>query len=134
MEADEGRVAFVAGLRELADFLESRPAMRVPYSTHVFYVITTSPEEFAEQVTALGTGKKGTNGAYIDVTRQFGPFELAVSALHTDVCERKVIGTRTVEKQVPPAGVEMVTVTEEQEIVEWICPDSLLAGAAAVSA
>lgn len=53
----------------------------------------------------------------IDVTRDFGSCTLRVWITRRNVCERKVVGTESV--QVPDPDAPLVTV--ERDIVEWDC-------------
>jgi hypothetical protein len=89
--------------------------------------------KLAEAARGLGRVAKRSDESYLNLDRSFGPHKIQAYASHYGVCERIVVGTETVTEEVPDpellAKVPTVTVTEEVEIVEWRCPDSLLAGA-----
>ena len=67
-----------------------------------------------------------------DRARAFGPHTLKAWSTHDRVCERVVVGTETVTREEPDPEalkqVPTVTVTEEREVIEWRCPESILAG------
>jgi len=117
--ADE-RQTFVAALRELADFFEQHPNVKVPYNTVVDTFVTTR-DELAEN--ARGSAwEKVYNGDWFSLRKVFGDDEhgvvLEVNCSRTTVCRRVVKGTRVI-----PARAEQVV-----EDVEWVCEDPVLQG------
>lgn len=131
------RQEWIDGLSDLADFVESHPDFPLPdrHGTRV-YVWAQHDSDGEGQLAflgrcarVLGRATKEADEKYFTVARKFGPHVLAVCAHRDAVCERVVVGTETVEVQVPPPGVEMLAVTEVREVVEWHCPESLLAAA-----
>jgi len=87
MIAPGGRAAFIAGLRELADFLEEHPDAPVPPYGTTLYVSTHGTDEedvrvvdaaaavFDTQATWNGTG------THYDASRSFGPVRYTVGAI-----------------------------------------------------
>lgn len=71
-----------------------------------------------------GKWDKDTSYNQFQLTRDLGDgLILIVGAPRKLVCERRVVGTETVTRQVP---VEYEEQQVEEEIVEWDCPKSLL--------
>ncbi|MFI6208902.1 hypothetical protein ACIBAI_21245 [Streptomyces sp. NPDC051041] len=77
------RAAFLAGLRELIDFLTAHPALAVPrYAS--FAVLVDAPDSAArrdgvESVAApLGVPTEDTGRGYFHARRDFGPISYAV--------------------------------------------------------
>ena len=126
MSAD--RQDFINGLRQLADYLEARPALPVPddlpVQGWVFSWDDDAREELAAAARAMGKAEKQVSDfAFTLRGPQFaGGIYYYVGASRHTVCERVVVGTEKVEVPDPNAP----TITEEREIVEWHCPDSLL--------
>lgn len=126
----------VAGLRELADFLEANPELMDYMVMPTFYVFPYGGNAlFARLALTLGNARKSVSGSYYNVERDFGPITLQVTASRERVCERVVVGTEEVEVTEPDpeavAALPTVTRIETVEKVEWVCPPSLhdLAGA-----
>lgn len=108
----------IDGLRALADYLEGRPDVPIPY----FGTINAfaEAEELPVVARAMGGFEKDHNGQFLALVKRFGSeVELHVNFTSEDVCERVVVGTEEVPKKVVPAHTK--------EIVEWQCPDSILA-------
>ena len=128
------RAEFISGLRELADFLTVHPEIEFSpmfgSATALWYCKNT--EELADAARTLGRADKQTSDSFLNLDRQFGPHSIRAYASHERVCERVVVRTETVTREEPDPealkNVPTVTVTEEREIVEWRCPDSILAG------
>lgn len=107
----------IDGLRELVDYLEARPDIPLPYvgTMDAF----GDPAELPVIARAMGGFTKNHDGNYLTLVRSFGPVQLHVNFASEAVCERVVVGTEEVPEKVTPAHVE--------EIVEWRCPESVLA-------
>lgn len=127
------RAEFVAGLRGLADFLDAQPEVDFDPSYGAASVLwyCGDAEGLAAAARTLGRVTKRTDDSFLNLDRRFGPHKIQAYASHDTVCERVVVGTETVTREQPDPEalkhVPTVTVTEEKEIVEWRCPDSLLA-------
>lgn len=106
-KADEA----VAGLRELADFIERDPDFADLHWPGPALLCVPSWEKgaaarFRDLVRRLGGHRtKSVTERYIETTRQFGPIGIQVYTAREVVCERVVVGTETVES----------------EVVEWEC-------------
>lgn len=121
------REEFIKGLNDFADHLTTHPELNVP-DLGTIYIFAHNKESFSKQARALGKAEKSSSGSYFNVTRNFGPFKVQVTAPHQAVCERVVTGTRKVVKKVYP-NIEPTEEIVEEDIVEWICPESVLKGA-----
>lgn len=125
---------YVAGLRELADFIEGH--IEVPLSgefkitqwvydsymtKHPYDVIAGSAKRKLRTATlALGNAEKVWSNLHLDVRRKFSDnVILEFTVARERVCERVVTGTREVD--------EIVIAARTEEIVEWQCTDSILA-------
>lgn len=100
-------------LRLIADFFEKRPDLPTPRIS-AFLTAYCDRETFLDVARTVGKATKTFDKSFAnlnvkitdDVTVQFYTYR-------TEVCERRVVGTREVEAQYAPAYVE--------EIVEWDC-------------
>lgn len=110
------RTKTIDGLRELADYLEARPDVPLPYlgTLDAF----ADPAELSAIARAMGGFHKQHDGNFLSLVRRFGPIALAVNFSSESVCERVVVGTEEVPEKVTPAHTK--------EIVEWRCPESVL--------
>jgi hypothetical protein len=119
-------------LRALAAFVEANPQYtdRLRYSfNHInVFVRGDKKAEMADMVrTGLRSGakvEKGIYGQWFAAVMDFGGgVDLHITARRDEVCERVVTGTTTVTKLVPDPAVEVpeVEITEEVELVEWVC-------------
>lgn len=128
MSAEEDRAAWLTGLRQMADFLEAHPAVPLPSVHQPVYIWGADAQrQLAAAALALGDAEKEADASFFSLVRRFGPIVYTVKAYRENVCERVVVGTKTITTQVPPEGVEMLTVTREEDVVEWRCPPSILA-------
>lgn len=140
---DLQRGAWLAGMRELLDWLEAHPEVPLPYldtSIHnegqgvpalVHYVHAWEDNargRIAAIARAMGKARKTVNDATekLYVSRRFGGAVDYVAAIaRGEVCVRKVVGTREVTEDVPDpehvAAAPLVTVTKIVEDVEWVC-------------
>ena len=80
------RAGFIVGLRVLADYLESNPAVPAPFSSHVFVFSPDSdwPAMCAEIdaiAARLGVIAHLTGGGHYLATRSFGPVEYRAVAI-----------------------------------------------------
>jgi hypothetical protein len=67
----------------------------------------------------MGGFAKSHDGTWLNLVKDFGAFTLEVLYKSELVCERVVVGTENVPEKTVPAHTK--------EIVEWQCPESLLA-------
>lgn len=130
-EKGKKRRAFVAGLRELADWYEQAPHwMPEPHSStghmciYAYQVDGLKPADVAK---ALGGHcEKRHAGHIFYLIREFGSLRLDVNFSRDVVCERKVI-RRIVPETTVPASEKQVIPEHEEEVVEWDCSKSIFA-------
>lgn len=119
-------------LRALADFIDANPDLPdlVTDQRLLTYLIRDQRAVMAAVARAgakagIPVEKSYDEGTYANLSLQFGPIELHVYAQRDQVCERVVTGTREVTKEIPDpkalAAVPTVTVTETEDVVEWVC-------------
>jgi len=122
---------YIAGLREYADLLEANPGL--PRTTGEYFCWPcTSSEQMVATVRLFGGqwDKRTSEGSdYFTLERFIGPHRISVYTARENVCERVVIGTETVEIPDPELVADVPLVTVEQDVVRWVCPESLLADA-----
>lgn len=138
----ELRATYIAGLRAVADLLESTPQLPLPSvaefdwsaGAEVIYGRAQDEREGMARLARLipGTLAKNDPAAghyderYFELAGNVGGMPVRVWATRETVCERVVVGTKPVTRLVPPPGTRLVEVTEDVEVVEWQCR-SLLA-------
>lgn len=126
---NEQQRAWVCGLRELADWAEQHPDSPILEGHLTLYGFARGDDVVASLAQAakdFGRAAKSSENGYYNVTRMFGPHKVEVTAPSSEVCERKVVGVETIPAQIVPAHT---IPAETREIVEWVCPESLLAAA-----
>lgn len=134
--AGDDRSEYTAGLRLLADLLDRHPEVPLPYDGSaaplVISFLSDNPKaKLAAAARAFpGPLSKDADGTYFDLNGHLRGLLVQFTALRNAVCERVVVGTDTVVKQVPDPAAPMVAVVEEVDRVEWVCSPVL---AAAVS-
>lgn len=118
--------------RALADFLEARPHM-VNIETGSLYLCgIVSKGQLADAVKLLGTSTKRMDDDYVHFDRYFGKtFHVSVFVTRQSICEAvkvKKILPAVEEKFIPAQHIEALP-EREIEVLEWICPESILASA-----
>lgn len=86
MRAADDRAALIAGLRDLADFIEANPAVPVPpyLSAHISIPAPGSDDDEKRAFVDTTAASLGTTAAYVDpsghymTARTFGPVEFHV--------------------------------------------------------
>jgi hypothetical protein len=136
------RAKQIAGIRELADWLESHPEIPIPYAlsgeSEFAYELIHAAHGSDQQavLAAVARALPGTVGKRVLDTndrlfsidgRLPGGINIKVIADRGEVCERVVTGTREVTEEVPDPTAPKLTVTRTVEDVEWVC-GSILAG------
>ncbi len=120
--------AMRVGLDQLAAWIDAHPDIPLlrAESTWIVADYRMDDPDHGEIVRALADGapigtitkKVGASGSSLFVERAFaGGIKLQHQATRDEVCERRVVGTETVE--VPDPDAPLVTI--EREIVEWDC-------------
>ena len=114
----DNRQAFIDGLHQIADFLAEHPEVPLPYlggdiragiprhCLPIYLVSGPQREDLAVIAKAMGSASKvvDPDGDRFYVTRRFGAITLAASASRDEVCERVVVGTKEVTREVPDPG------------------------------
>ena len=126
IEITAGERDFATGLRALADLLDAAPDWKRDYDDYQHLICVSSRDEMIDAIKALG-GKWEKHTAadgYFGMTRDLGNgVTCQVYAARANVCERRLVGTRTVTRVAPDAP----TVEVEEDVYEWVCPPSILA-------
>jgi hypothetical protein len=117
---------YAKGLRLIADFFEKHPDIQVPYDADRFsYFEPQSREEMARVASALGTCEKVFDMAFLGsfaLHKQFGLITFRAITNRSDVCTKRVVGTRHVPAVIVPASL---IPSHDEEIVEWDCESIL---------
>lgn len=134
----EERAAYAAGLRALADALDGNPDLPLPFdgtTSPLSIFVHTKPEAVAFARLMHGQVDKhfNDNPDYgFQLLGAIHGLRVRVWAPRAEVCERVVVGTREITREVPDpdalAAVPMTMVVETVEDVVWEC-HPLLAGA-----
>lgn len=110
------QLEWIANARRLIDFLEGHPNLIPNYSAISLHVTTLDVAEFiGYRTSAGGAWNKEEWGSSFGLSKHFGDHRYYIWIDRTKVCE-KVVTTRHVEA-VPE---------HDEEVVEWVCPDSFL--------
>lgn len=138
----EAQVAFVAGLREMASFLEAHPRLINEHSAADLNVFAWTPEEMADLSREMGNAEKFEVEHYIGLRKMFGPHSIDLNVSRSKVCERVQVGTERVERtvnedevpegaivvgHVPVEVLRQVVIEEDVPVYEVKCPESFLA-------
>jgi hypothetical protein len=117
---------YAAGLRQIADFLETHGDIPLPEPTLTCYGLYNK-ETAAVAAKALSHGgrcEKVFADTLVTLSREFGVITLQYHGMRTNVCEQVRVGTRMVPEQyvAPRPAVEAHVVPEHEEAVyEWRC-------------
>ena len=112
VEGMDERKQYTDGLRAIAKWLDMHPEIPLPYGA-IQIAGMDSPEDAAIAIRALGRCDKHYNDNLLKISREFGGAKLEFLFWRSKVCERRVVGTRTIPEKVIPGY--------EEEIVEWDC-------------
>ena len=127
-----------ADLRKVAGFVEERFTMLPDMDVEITSYVGFGWDESAENIPAIiaetvlaglaegATVRKDYGSSYFRVYLGFGDVEYKVVCERDQVCTRRVVGTETVTKSVPPEG-DWTEQEVEQDIVEWDCHPLLAA-------
>lgn len=146
MTTAERRETYITGLRVLADLLEQHDDLPLPYDgslTSIDWIETAHTAERQREIAQSfariipGTIRKEARDGYFDLDGSIAGLKVSLIVLRDAVCTRVVTDTREVTREIPDpealAAVPTVTVTETQEVVEWVC-EPLLADRQVVTA
>lgn len=125
------RTDFITGLRKLADFYEFHPDFPLPGYIPECLAYATTREDLARLARQLGHADKSVDDSYFNLRRSFGGgVRLRIYSTRSNVCQRVVVNKRHVPEAVVPAKAaepETVIPAHDEEVVEWICDESILA-------
>ena len=121
------RREYCEGLRALAQFLEEHPELDQP-EIYTFQNYVWGKHDFASKLKLLGACRKVYTEYSVSIFKDFGPIAYGFYIARDNVCERKVVGKKTVPAR-EAYSVPAVSAHEE-DIVEWEC-DSILKEVAA---
>lgn len=118
----------ISAIQQYTRFLQANPFIASKTGLGDPYIFSYSEEDWRKTNAALGTFEKESDQHYLRALKPFGngygKFQIRHLMGHEDVCERVVVGTRTVTKSVPMDDVEYTEIEVEEDIIEWKCPDS----------
>lgn len=135
------RAEYVASLRQLADIIEQNPKLVLPdtgrhgWSPVYFFEHADGDEAYAaaSRFSKVIPGKvsKDVSGGSFYLDGKVGLLKVKMVLSREAICTKIVTGketvtTRQLKEALPDEAYH--DVTEEREIVEWVCPDSLLGG------
>jgi len=113
----EKRAEKLGAMRSMLDFLEVNPTIPFPVLSGV-NAFAYDADSLPDIARAMAPCSKEVAGPFYMLERQFGPLTFTVNFSRGDVCERVVVGSRFVEEKIIPSRTE--------DVVEWVCPDSIL--------
>jgi hypothetical protein len=115
---------FCKGLRQLADWYEVNPQINKPSYMLSVYCTTEDKDVAIATAQALRTFKKDYTQSFFTMSKEFSGITLTFYFSRDEVCTKKVLGTKSVPDRYEPG---YLVAAHEEEIVEWECPESLLA-------
>ena len=120
---------FSQSLRELADFYDQHPEVKLPGSVSGFSIFGANKEELAIGARAFGKAEKLFTETAFQLVKTFpSGLKLEFYKCRESVCERVEVGEEVVPAHVIPATEEVFIPESVKKIYEWRCPDSILAG------
>lgn len=120
------RDGFIKDLRAFADWLESNPDVPTPVFPQRFDVFCLNKEQMVATCRAVGGKmKKGVTESFFYLRKDFRTIHYEVNALRDNICDKVVIGTRTIPAE-PERTVTIAAQPERtEEITEWRCSEVL---------
>ena len=116
MTTVQERQEFVAGLREMAAFLENNPDLPMPISGGHNAFVETRAELAA--IARTMAWDKNANGDYFYLSRRFtGGHSYEINVHRSEVCRKVVTGTKVI----------LAVPEHEVEEFHWVCDEPLLA-------
>jgi|SRR5215469_6219335 len=121
----------ISSLRQLADWYEAHPELPVPYELEqpmFVFLYHLDAEQVRKVLREIGEFKKvyaEPSPDDFDAHKSIGNLTLRFHARRETVCKPRVVGKRTIERQVIP---ERVIEAHEEEVVEWDCEPILQDG------
>ena len=120
---------YVAGLRELANWIEAHPTICLPNETISVYGVNER-EEAAEILRELKPCAKEYSDQMFYIKRAFGPITLSFVFYRDRVCKARVVGKKEVPEVRESAKTieipEKIVPAHTVDIIEWDCGEPLL--------
>ncbi len=123
------RTEFIAGMRELADWLEDHPDVKRPSIwTTTINIFAADKEKLIELRRATGLSQKVEAGEFFMFRKEFrGGWKVDLNVNKQHTCERVKVGTKVVPAK-PPRSIELPAEPEKvEDVYEWKCPETILA-------
>lgn len=130
---------YVAGLHTLGLFLsQNQEVLDRVYPLQFWIPVYDSEDNPARTqmqswARMLAPCEKNYDTSDFELKKRFGPHTITVYTSRENVCTKRVVGTKQVERRTYTAEqqrvrdeMEAVTILEDEEVVEWDCPPSLL--------
>ncbi len=115
-ESADVRKETLAGMRDLLWFLEQNPDITLP--SFVFTTWVWNKADLLAKGRALGTVAKEVGSGTFTLSKHFAKaVALKVSTYQSNVCEKKVVGQKTVEYQPAREAVQEHT----EDVYEYDC-------------
>lgn len=108
-------------IRQILDFVEADPNVPMPYFGSV-NAFVRDPDVLGDVARAMAPCDKDVCGNFYELTHRFGSTSFTANFARDEVCEAVVIGTEEIAEKV----IETVIPAQTRDIVEWVCPDSIL--------
>ncbi len=126
MSEETNKQRFIRTLREIADYVESRPFDDdLPFPYPDLYLICDDKAEFGRAVAAAGSFEKTATDKWLNATIDFGFSKFQITIRQELICKRVKVGTKTIpatEEHTVPAEPERM-----EDVYKYECPDSFLA-------
>lgn len=110
---------WITGLRDMADWFEQHPDRIPPYLPVTVNLFADDRDDLIAYAREFGKADKSVVNDWFALRKRFGPHAIDANLPREEICRKVVTGTR----QVPAQMIE----AREEEIVEWVCEDALLA-------
>lgn len=120
---------YAQGLRDLAQFIEDHPQIKLPDTKQVVWYGYNSKADAAMLAGVLRPCKKDYQETLFSLIKSFGPIEAKFVFMRNTVCEPVVVGKRIIpatEAQMVPAKLIEAQPERSEDVVEWRCGTSLL--------
>lgn len=120
------RLDFIAALRDVAKILEENETIPIPYNLNFYHRCDTKNELIALTKAWGGRFDKDTDGDDFNMRRKLGgAVSVCLYVSREKVCKKIVTGKKEIAEQIIPANDERIIPAHTEEIIEWVCPDSL---------
>jgi len=111
-------------LQRLVTFLEDKPKMQEKMNLSAVYFFCYNEDEWKEILAEMGTFTKDSTDYSLEATHTLGTIRMLATIGHEGICEKVLVGTKEVTKEVYPDDVKPETVTSTEDVYEWVCPPS----------